>query len=254
MRKLVKKIIYKLAGRKGYEKAYVRGKIADINHEKLNEPELHFLPQFIQPDSTVLDLGANYGHYAIEMGKLCMDGHVYAYEPIPFTFRVLKKVVEHFKLSHIHLFEAAVSDQNTEVEMVLPLLDFGGPDTGIAYIGKPSGDQSENVRIKTLIIDEQPIEGRVDFIKMDIEGHEPKAMKGMEGLISKNRPIILIEFSHNCLKRAAENPAKFAHYIVNQLDYRFYQAKEEKLVFVDQKVPSDGYYFLIPPEKTNVPT
>jgi FkbM family methyltransferase len=254
MRNLIKKIIYKLAGQKGYEKAYVRGKIADINHQKLDEPELQFLSQFIYSDSTVLDLGANYGHYTVEMGKLCTKGRVYAFEPIPFTFRVLKRVVDHFKLSHVQLFEAAVSHQIGEVDMVLPLLDFGGPDTGVAYIGQSTARKSEKVLIKTVVLDEQQLEGRVDFIKMDIEGHEPKAMKGMEGLMTKNRPVILIEFSHNCLKRATETPSEFANYIVNQLDYRFYQAREQKLVLVDEKVPADGYYFLIPQEKMNALT
>lgn len=251
MRHQLKKLIFRIAGPKGYEKAYAKGKIADIKKEKLNEPELTFLNRFIKSDSTVLDLGANYGHYTIEMARLCPGGKVYAFEPVPFTFRVLERVVDHFKMEHISLHHLAVSDAAGQVEMVLPLLPFGAPNTGVAYIGNKEDGDSEKVQIQTVTLDEMPIKGNVDFIKMDIEGHEPKAMKGMEQLITDSRPVILIEFSHNCLQRAGEEPGPFAEYLQEKLQYEFHQVQGKQLKPVASKVPQDGYYFLIPAEKTD---
>jgi len=251
MRDQLKKIIFRIAGPKGYERAYAKGKIADIKKKKLNEPELDFLNRFIKSTSTVLDLGANYGHYTIEMARLCPAGKVHAFEPVPFTFRVLERVVDHFKMDHISLHHLAVSDAAGQVEMVLPLLPFGAPNTGVAYIGNKEDGDSEKVNIQTVTLDEMPIKGKVDFIKMDIEGHEPKAMKGMEQLIAENRPVILIEFSHSCLQRAGAEPGEFSEYLQGKLQYEFHQVQGRQLKHVTSKVPQDGYYFLIPAEKTD---
>ena len=39
------------------------------------------------------------------------------------------------------------------------------------------------------------MQSQIDFIKLDVEGAEYLALKGAEGLIRKNKPIITIEFS-----------------------------------------------------------
>ena len=77
----IKKLIYRLFGEEVYRRAYIKGKIKDINEGVLDEKEAAFLPHFIHEKSTVLDIGANYGHYAIDMSRLCTKGHVHAFEP-----------------------------------------------------------------------------------------------------------------------------------------------------------------------------
>src|SRR5262249_33565148 len=41
---------------------------------------------------------------------------------------------------------------------------------------------------------------RVDLIKIDIEGHEPRAIRGAHRLIVKHRPTLLTEFNPRCLR------------------------------------------------------
>lgn len=250
-RSIIKKIIYRAFGEKTYQKAYAKGKIRDIVQERLDEPELKFLHVFIQPESTVLDIGANYGHYAIEMAKHCPHGKVYAYEPIPFTFNVLKRVVNHFKKPQITIFNAAISHTKSTVKMSVPLLDFGAPNTGIAFVGESEEKKMTTFEVDTLTIDEAKIEGSVDFIKIDIEGHEPSAFKGMKARLEKDLPVILIEFSYSCLKRAGEDPAIFAQQLKQEYNYDFAQVKHDELVWVKDDTPRDGYYFLIPNQRKN---
>jgi hypothetical protein len=40
---------------------------------------------------------------------------------------------------------------------------------------------------------------RLDFVKMDIEGHEPQALAGFSRLIDRHRPVLLAEFNPRCL-------------------------------------------------------
>ncbi|MBI3134177.1 MAG: FkbM family methyltransferase [Bacteroidetes bacterium] len=250
-RSTVKKFIYRFFGEKVYQRAYARGKIKDIRSGNNLEQEAQLLKHFIQPESTVFDIGANYGHYTVLMAKLAAKGLVCSFEPVPFTFGVLKRVVSHFNLDRVKLFHKAVSDRAGSVTITIPLLDFGAPNTGVAHISDSSSENAVTVAVDTIALDEVPVSGSVDFIKIDIEGHEPVAFKGMEKLIRQHEPVILIEFSHPCLKRAGFEPAFFSAYLMQQLGYRFMQKKENKLIPVAEKDPADGYYFLIPGSKMN---
>ena len=41
---------------------------------------------------------------------------------------------------------------------------------------------------------------RIDLIKMDIEGHEPRALRGARMLIERHRPTLVTEFNPRCLR------------------------------------------------------
>ncbi len=248
-RELIKKIVYKVFGKKNYQSAYVKGKIKDIENGVLDEKESQFLKYFIKEDSTVLDIGANYGHYSVDMSKICSNGKVYAFEPVPFTFQVLEKIISHFKLDLVELYHAAVSSREGEITMTLPLLDYGAPNTGVAFIGEEKGEKLEHVMVKTMNIDSLSLEGQLDFIKIDIEGHEPEAFQGMEKTLRKHNPVILIEFSYSCLKRAGFNPNEFSDKLKNKYGYVFTAINNDRLELVKDEYPQDGYYFLIPSNK-----
>ncbi len=69
-------------------------------------------------------------------------------------------------------------------------------------------------------------EDRVDFLKMDIEGHEPFAFRGLTNTICKHRPMILCEFNPYMLKLTSKSdPAAYADQIfsmtneVTAIDY-----------------------------------
>jgi FkbM family methyltransferase len=226
-------------------------KVKSKTFKAVNWPKKRLISfrHFITNESFVLDIGANYGHYAIEMAKLCPNGKVFAYEPIPFTFQILERIKAHFHANNLMTYHAAVSETNGTLEMNLPLLDFGAPNTGVAYIGNSSPTKTIRHQVKTVKLDDQKFERSIDFIKIDIEGHEPQAFKGMEQLILTDRPVSLIEFSHPCLARANASPSDFANYLTSQLNLQFFEVKGKCLSLVQATTPPDGYYFLIPTEK-----
>ena len=56
----------------------------------------------------------------------------------------------------------------------------------------------------------------IHFIKMDIEGHEPLALRGLTKLIRKHRPILLTEFSPENLEQHAHNdPLDFLEQVLD---------------------------------------
>ena len=48
---------------------------------------------------------------------------------------------------------------------------------------------------------------RIDLIKIDIEGHEPRAIRGARGLIERHHPTLLTEFNPRCLRDVGGIPA-----------------------------------------------
>lgn len=251
LKSFIKKSIFKIAGEKAYGKAYVKAKVNDIRSKGYEEAELDFVRHFISKEDYVLDLGANYGHYCVKMAELCPEGKVIAFEPIPFTYKVLQQVVADFNLTNIELIHAAVSEEDGQLTMQLPLLDFGGPNTGVAHISEVHSEGSEEVKVATIRIDSISFEKSIAFIKMDIEGHEPVAAKGMMQLLQKDQPVILIEFSHSCMIRANHDPADFSDFLIQELGYQFFNLEGDKLLRVNESRPVDGYYFLIHSSKVS---
>ena len=61
-----------------------------------DEPDLKAVRRLVGPGGTVLDVGANFGRYAKALADLVgPTGRVYAVEPVPLTFEILRSNVEH---------------------------------------------------------------------------------------------------------------------------------------------------------------
>ena len=50
---------------------------------------------------------------------------------------------------------------------------------------------------------------RLDFIKMDVEGHEPPALRGLARLLARDRPGLLVEFNPECLDVQGQDPLDY---------------------------------------------
>ena len=54
-------------------------------------------------------------------------------------------------------------------------------------------DESNELSVVTIALDSFPIEQRIALIKIDVEGHELSAIKGMESTIKKHLPNLIVE-------------------------------------------------------------
>lgn len=55
---------------------------------------------------------------------------------------------------------------------------------------------------------------RLDLVKMDIEGCEPAALRGLRRLVTTHRPTLVVEFNPTCLARRGEDARAFAGQIL----------------------------------------
>lgn len=104
--------------------------------------------------------------------------NVYAFEPQPKSRKTLRSL-----FPEVHLSELALSDGRAERQLRVPYLDGKECPTraSLEVNDEPAQTGSEFLSVKTSTLDafvaEQGL-GRVAFVKIDVEGHETKVLRG----------------------------------------------------------------------------
>ena len=176
----------------------------------LEATEIHLIKKTIKEGMTIIDIGANIGYYTLMMGKLVeRNGVVYAFEPEQNNYRLLKKNIQINRAKNIFAIRKAVSDNISEGRIYINKWNRG--DHRIY----DSGDNRLSMPVETLTLDQfMEDKGRVDFIKLDIQGAEYSALVGMERTIDKNENLILVaEFSPYHLKKTGISSVTFLSWI-----------------------------------------
>jgi FkbM family methyltransferase len=100
------------------------------------------------------------------------------------TFAALSANVRRLGLRNVEVYNLAISDRQGRVSMSIPIREDGLPNLYRAEICE--GQSVECVPLDSLT---EP----VDFIKIDVEGHEFEVLKGAAELLRCYRPSLLVE-------------------------------------------------------------
>lgn len=151
------------------------------------EPGLtRVMQQLIRPGMRVIDIGAHIGYSTTLLSKLVgPEGSVTSFEPEPYNYSLLVKNAG--GLTNCTLINCGVSD----VEGVSVLYLAQG-NLGAHSMHEKTGS---SVEIKTIALDSAMREETIDFIKMDIEGNEPRALLGMEKLLHQEKLMLVFEYT-----------------------------------------------------------
>lgn len=155
-----------------------------------DEPEFAVLSRMIKDGDCVVDIGANVGFYTKRFAELVgSHGRVIAFEPIPETFVLLANNVEICGFSNVTLVNAAVSEGTGVAGMTVPSYSDGGQRN--YYQAHLSHDGE--LRVMTVALDALQIPMPVKLIKIDVEGNEISALKGMQRLLARDHPLLIVE-------------------------------------------------------------
>lgn len=201
--KLIRKILVKVLGLKGYLKLisriYLRMMSMGMMKGKYNE--LHFISRIVKPGDTVIDIGANLSYYSYFIAKAQgTSGKLLAVEPIPLFADIWKRNMRKYKNPNIKLFNCALGQEaQDEVTMSIPIVN-GVVRHGLTKVSE-EGDQGESAlsfAVPMKVGDEllgPEVGDKLDFVKCDVEGFEQYVMPSLENTISKHMPLIQIELS-----------------------------------------------------------
>lgn len=167
------------------------------------------LMRYLKPDTRFVDVGANIGFYSLLAASRCPQGKVFSFEPDARNFRLLQTSIAYNGFeSIITAYPFAVSDEDTTITVS----DLGNaPNSGARFTAKDEevlrqkvhGPNPQFRRVRAVTLDALMPDEKVDILKIDIEGHEPFALRGMAGLLKRNRPVIFAELAPSNLRDLA---------------------------------------------------
>lgn len=170
----------------------------------------HFAAQ-VQPGTTVMDLGANFGQFALVAAHLLgKDGRVIAFEPSPEPFAALQRNVALNHFDQVLCRQAAVgAEAGTATFYVSHRSDTGVSSLAQAAVA-PYADEMTPIQVAVEALDDYldapSIARRVSLIKMDVQGAELLALKGARALLRRDRPALLVEIAPPALAGFGHRP------------------------------------------------
>jgi FkbM family methyltransferase len=202
------------------------------------------LEKLILPGSDVIDTGANVGLYTKFLSKFVgSGGKVLSFEPIPETFSYLKNNIQRLNLKNVIALNVAVSDNQGKAIMQIPkFTDNRLNFYEAAIIDKPTASNI-HFEVETNTLDDlcRQYNMHPNFIKCDVEGHEWFVFKGSDNIITRYKPIILVEINQD-LSNPDPNTASLLSYL-DKNGYQIYITANNRL----KKRESEkrvNYYFL----------
>jgi FkbM family methyltransferase len=161
--------------------------------------------QRIRPGMTVLDLGAHNGYFTLLFSRLVgSSGRVYAFEPHEPTCRLLRRNLRRARHDNVTVVPCAVADRPGTApffEMSLAgthsLFDVARFDPHFTLLQQ---GVTECITVDEFLAAQG--NPAVQFIKMDIEGAEPKALRGMTETICRCRELAMVVEFNSCFLRA----------------------------------------------------
>jgi FkbM family methyltransferase len=175
-------------------------------YDAFEKPLLYFLGDTLhninssQPDSDRLtcfcDVGANIGQHSLFMSRLA--DQVHAFEPFAEVSNRLRRHIKLNQLENVELHRIGLSDATEKLTFYAPTgrnQGIGSFDASTTGKGNQAAGELTPARGDEYY-EEFPI-GRVDLMKIDVEGFESKVLAGLEQTLQQYRPIIVCEVSYS---------------------------------------------------------
>lgn len=202
---------------------YMAGNIPDRYRDGTYETEsIRVVQLLVESSWKCVDVGAHIGYYTLLFAKLVgKTGQVWAFEAWPENARrlMINVALNHFK-DRVIVENKAVwnkSHKNVSLYPGRKGSDFEWNIVGHDVLGTPTQEMNS---VGMVTLDDYFGDEHIDFIKMDIEGAESKALVGAKQLLSCSQPLLLVEFHGHEGWHGAK--------ILFELDYTLYDIRDKR--------------------------
>lgn len=190
---------------------------------KYEPNELVFLAETLQDGMTFLDVGANEGIFtllaSIRVGE---HGRVLALEPSSREYDRLQTNVELNSLRNIETFELALYDREGTRELTRAEFGHEGHNTLGSGMHNPAVGAAGNEKVRVETLDRFVVTrglGRLDLVKIDVEGAEARIIDGGRSTLQTLRPLLLLEVGADHLATHGSTIQGLLH-LLAELEYR----------------------------------
>ncbi len=182
----------------------------------MGSAERRFFPRVIQPGMTILDIGANIGLYALLFARLAgPKGQVYAFEPDPALSAALERARRRAGRENLHTYPLALGDAAGRQRLLRSFFNSGDNRLQAAS-GAASTPCAGDPEITVVRGDDQLMHvPAVDFLKIDVQGWEMHALRGLQATIARSPHLqIYSEFWPDGLRAAGSSPQEYFRFLV----------------------------------------
>jgi len=185
--------------------------------------QAEFMCKVINRGDYCFDLGSHIGYFTTLFSRLVgEDGKVFSFEPIKEGYEFQKKSVQKNGFKNVEIFNFALGDEQKEQKAYV-FSDSGMAHFDRSILGLKEDHESAVFQIRTLdnVVEVAKLK-KLDFMKIDIEGFEYKALLGGRNTVKKHKPNMLIEI------HSREN-YEGVYNLLRELDYKFYNLENNKV-------------------------
>jgi FkbM family methyltransferase len=235
-----------------------------------HEPETPYLADLLSGAPVCLHVGASDGRHSYVMTQVAPKARIYAFEPSAFAFEVLKVTIAWHRMGkQVTAVHAAVADRPGELLLVTPKKTSGRMGRAYAYVAEtlPNGPARPDLEDTGMEVQPTPVVtldgfcaehavSQVDFIRMDIEGAEQKALMGALTILDRDRPHVLLEIHPAMLQARFGSSGEAVLDLFRDRGYRMFALAdgrlEERTTLVEG-LPWKDYFFIHPTRAAKLP-
>ena len=221
--------------------------------------QTNFFKKNIKEGDVVLDLGANIGYFTCLFAQLVgKTGKVFAFEPEPNNFELLKKNIGVNEYKNVTIEQKAVTNKTGKIKMFLS----NSPKDHRIY---DPNDNRDFIEIDAIALDDyfKDFNQEINFVKSNVQGADFGAFEGMLSIVEKCKSniVMALEFSPALLKGFGSDPEKFVDLLIEYgfkiHDIRLYEkilpiSKEQLLQEYTVENKKGGFLLCIPPNSSVV--
>jgi FkbM family methyltransferase len=179
-------------------------------------PTIKFIESYIQKGFVIFDIGANVGYHTLIFSHLVGEnGKVFSFEPEPENFATLNNNILINNIKNVITINKAVSDKKAVLDFYVSN-SFNKGTHSLVY--NPIQHSEVSIKIDCLPLNDFIVErsiSKIDFIKIDVEGAEHEVIKGMESVIMRFKPAMLVEVNNDAQVTHGLSSKELKEYICN---------------------------------------
>ncbi len=178
------------------------------------------LQALLRSGDTMFDVGANIGYFSMLASTLVgPEGRIFAFEP---SLRALTKLVRHLEMNQVRnvvVCSLGLADQPA----LLSLYRASASNIGMTSLGASDISQGDVETILTHRLDDffAGLDAVPRVVKLDVEGAELLALRGMEKMLRDAAPYVLCEVIDEYLAKLDCTSAEM-YALMDALGYRAY--------------------------------
>lgn len=168
--------------------------------------------EYVAPGSTVIDVGANIGFFTLDFARrVGPRGRVVAFEPGRRNVETLRWNLERARLDNVVIVEAGLAEKSGQGVLYL---NPAHPADHRIFAGDA---ERPHETVPLIALDDYlratPAPGAISLIKIDIQGAEMKALRGMTDTLDRApSAALLVEYTPAALIEAGDSPEIFLEF------------------------------------------